>query len=66
MTRADEPMGRMMAASWEVSAKQPISEGVITQEQYDAAMRLLTDPSFDHPEHTVFSAWGRKPVQVSG
>jgi SAM-dependent methyltransferase len=61
MSRADEPMGRMMTASWEVSAKQAIAEAVITQEQYDAAMRLVRDPTFDHPEQTIFSAWGRKP-----
>jgi hypothetical protein len=62
MTRGDDPMGRFMAASWVVAMKPMIAAGVLTEEQYENGLRLHKDPAFDHPEHTIFSAWGRKPL----
>jgi SAM-dependent methyltransferase len=43
-----------------------IAEGVLTQEGIDSAYRLLRDPAFNYPGMTIFSSWGRKPVEERG
>jgi hypothetical protein len=58
-------MALIVRTSWEAGVKPLITEGVLTQDQYENVMRLLKDPTFYYPEYTLFSAWGRKPVQAT-
>jgi SAM-dependent methyltransferase len=65
MVRGGDPWARLWAMSWEGVVKPMIAEGIVTQEQYETVHRLLLDLAFYFPDYTLFSAWGRKPVQAT-
>ena len=65
MDRGGEPMARFGAATLQAAAKPMIGAGLLTQEQHDTVLRLFLDPTFNFPGLTMFSAWGRKPVQTT-
>ena len=63
MCRGGEPMARFDAATMQMATRPMISAGLLTQEQHDSIQRLLLDQTFNFLGLTMFSAWGRKPVQ---
>jgi hypothetical protein len=56
-------MARFDAATLKMATKPMISAGLLTQQQVDSAQRLLLDQTFNFLGLTMFSAWGRKPMQ---
>jgi SAM-dependent methyltransferase len=58
IVRGGDPLARV----WAAPLPTFLAMELLTQEQHDALQRLL-EPSFYCLGHTIFSAWGRKPVQ---
>jgi hypothetical protein len=65
MVRGGEPQALSDATNYSFLAKAMIAEGLLTREQVDSVLRLYVDPAFNFPGLTMFSAWGRKPLQVT-
>ena len=63
ITRGGEPLAQERAAAWQTAMNLRISTGDITQEEAMHVIRLFSDPTFSYLEYTIFSAWGRKPIQ---
>ena len=56
-------MERMLLQSVEVSlGPLLVSGGVFTQQEIDAALAALSDPSFELISGVQFAVWGRKPA----
>jgi hypothetical protein len=64
INRGGEPESLFTLRTFQVTGKAAIAAGVATQEQMDSLERLMLDPSFYYPTGTLFSAWGRRPVNV--
>jgi SAM-dependent methyltransferase len=62
MIRGGEPYTRWSAMTLQAAAKPMIAAGLLTQEHYDSVQRLLLDPAFHFPGTTIFTAWGRRPI----
>jgi ubiquinone/menaquinone biosynthesis C-methylase UbiE len=61
--RGGEPIARFDAETLKMATKPMIGAGLLMQEQSDSVQRLLLDSTFNFLGLTMFSAWGRKPVQ---
>jgi SAM-dependent methyltransferase len=64
-SRGSDPISRFVMMTLKVGEKYMIAAGVITQEQFDGAMRVLSDPDFYTPSSTLFAAWCRRPFDRS-
>jgi len=64
ITRGGDPMAQFDVANMQMAAKPAIEAGRLAQEQLDSILHLLQDPTFYYLGLTMFSAWGRKPVQA--
>jgi ubiquinone/menaquinone biosynthesis C-methylase UbiE len=65
MVRGGDPQTRVFEIGWQLNGKIAIDGGVLTRDQVESLRRLLLDPTICFPSYTLFSAWGRKPVQRS-
>jgi len=51
----------MMRANFEQVREEATSAGFITNEEVEQVFTLLDDPDFAVSQHTMFTAWGRRP-----
>jgi SAM-dependent methyltransferase len=63
ISRGGDDIARERAAAWQTAMNLRMSAGDITQEEAMRVIRLFSDPTFSYLEYTIFSAWGRKPIQ---
>ena len=61
--RGGEPMARFDLAAAQMAAQPMIDAGFLAPETLEMMQKLLMDTTFDYPGLTMFSAWGRKPVE---
>lgn len=56
-------MARFDLAAAQMAAQPMIDAGFLAPETLEMMQKLLMDTTFDYPGLTMFSAWGRKPVE---
>ena len=50
-------------ANFEQVRAEAIERGLLSQQDIDEVLRLLTDPNFAFSSPVMFSAWGRRPAR---
>jgi hypothetical protein len=63
IVRGGDPMALVDSATVPLLAKPMIIAGLLTREDAETLQRLYVDQTFYYPFYTLFSAWGRKPVE---
>lgn len=61
--RGGELMARFDAAAVQMGAQPMLNAGLLAPEQLERLLALCMDTTFEYPGLTMFSAWGRKPLE---
>lgn len=63
MNRGGDPFARLNRLTVQAAARPIMASGALTQEQFDSFQHQFLDPDFYYIGLTLFSAWGKQPIQ---
>jgi hypothetical protein len=63
VNRGGDPFARLNMMTVQAAAKPIMASRVIPQDQFDAFQSQFLDPDFYYLGLTLFSAWGKRPIQ---